>query len=117
MGYITEDYYTNTYHGEETSDDLSILIERASDVIDTITNYAIGDISLLPSVIAERVKKATAYQVEYMAANGGLSSLNGAGFSQATIGRVCFSRATEANKKGVAVAPLSIPLLESVGLL
>ena len=73
MGYITEDYYRQIYCGNDV-DGIDILIERASDIIDNVTMMRIGGeegLARLSPVIAERVRRATAAEVEYLGAVGG----------------------------------------------
>lgn len=110
MAYITEDYYLNDYKGQPTEDDLSALIERASDTVDCLTAYAVGDIDSQPEHIARLIKKAVAAQVEFMDANGGVSSC--------TIGK--FSYTAGGSSDGVSssrCSPAAVNFLEHTGLL
>jgi hypothetical protein len=67
MAYIDYTFYTDVYRGVPISDADTFLrfAERASDVIDQLTNYQIGDISQHPDWMQTLIKKAVATQVEY----------------------------------------------------
>ena len=79
MAYINSEYYYNSYGGAETSDDINILFERASEIIDILTDNAIqkngGLINFLSS-ISNKIKLAVAAQTDYLNRNGGLSFLD-----------------------------------------
>lgn len=118
MAYITEDYYLNDYKGQPTEDDLSALIERASDTVDCLTAYAVGDIDSQPEHIARLIKKAVAAQVEFMDANGGLAAFNDGGVSSCTIGK--FSYTAGGSYDGASssrCSPAAVNFLEHTGLL
>ena len=71
MPYITAEYYNNEFHGEEIeSDELARLIDAASEAIDFA---AVNPII----TVTENVKRATAYEVECLHEQGGLSALHG----------------------------------------
>ncbi|HNX64904.1 MAG TPA: hypothetical protein PKI60_06965 [Oscillospiraceae bacterium] len=112
MGYITEDYYNNVYKGEAVSD-LALLIERASDIVNMVTGYKIGDVAGISSAfIAGQIQKATAAQVEYIDQNGGTTS---GGLSSAALGKFSYSGGNTEDK--ALICPLVYSYLEPTGLL
>ena len=112
MGYITESYYNDTYKGEATTGDLAALIERASDVIDTITNYKIPDISEISSeFIKNQIMKATAAEVEYMDRNGGLDDDNS---DSVSLGKFSYNSSTGGKSN---ISKQAISYLEPTGYL
>lgn len=121
MGYITEDYYRNVYCGNDV-DGIDVLIERASDIIDNVTMMRIGGeegLARLSPVIAERVRRAVAAEVEYLGAVGGTVEVETAaklgGFS---IGK--FSVSSGSSSSGGAadfLSPSALSYLEPTGLL
>ena len=119
MGYITEEYYNEVYKGTPVDEsELSVLIERASEIIDSMAVYSI-DMDKLPEFACELVRRAVAAEVEYLDENGGVSALSGGNIAQATLGKFSYSRGTSGafSVSGMPVAPMSISLLEKAGLL
>lgn len=115
-GYIDEQYYKQRFSGE-VPEDLPFLIEAASDIIFNLTlGRSSGDIS---GVILDKVKRATAVQVKYMADNGGVEALNSGGFSQVSLGKFSYTSGGSSSSDGKTppVSAYAITLLESVGLL
>ena len=121
MGYITEDYYRQVYCGNDV-DGIDVLIERASDIIDNVTMMRIGGeegLARLSPVIAERVRRATAAEVEYLGAVGGTVEIETAaklgGFS---IGKCSVTGGSSASG-GVSdsLSPSALSYLEPTGLL
>ncbi len=115
-GYIDEQYYKQRFSGE-VPEDLPFLIEAASDIIFNLTlGRSSGDIS---GVILDKVKRATAVQVKYMADNGGIEALNSGGFSQVSLGKFSYTSGGSSSSDGKTppVSAYAITLLESVGLL
>lgn len=87
MPYIDFDYYTNTYLGSPVDEDsFPRLAQRASEVVDSVTQYRIKDIDKLPTFVQDQVKKATAAQVEFYQVNGGYESLIEEDFSNVRLG-------------------------------
>lgn len=72
MAYIDKQYYDNEYKGVPITDESTFnrLAERASDLIDQITSYQIGDITQYPELMQTLIKKAVAAQVEYFLLTG-----------------------------------------------
>lgn len=78
MPYIDYQFYTDEFQGVSLSEDVfSSLVGRASDMIDQVTNYKIESIGFdnLYPAFQQRVKKATAAQVEYLHVNGGMATI------------------------------------------
>ena len=121
MGYITEEYYRNVYCGNEV-DGLDKLILEASDKIDNATMMRIGGeegLDRLSPVIAERVRRATAAEVEYRGAVGGTVEVETAaklgGFS---IGKFSVSGGSSASGGADdSLSPSALSYLEPTGLL
>lgn len=75
MAYIDESYYTSVSATPIVGNFLQAA-ERASDLIDAYTLNAVERFNLENDypVLFEKVKKAVAYQVEFMMQNGGLEA-------------------------------------------
>lgn len=123
MAYISAKYYMNEFMGTPADDmELAALIIRASDIIDIITQYRIQNFDSLPARVQSLVKKATAYQVEYLAQNGGLATANsgqGVAADNVTIGRFSMaqSRTEKQRQTDTRICPMAISCLSSTGLL
>jgi len=120
MPYIDYDYYSNDYQGVEI-DSLSfeVLVKRASDVIDVITSDHITNIGFdtMHERIKEKIKKATAAQVEFMHLNGGAQAVHGnSGISSASIGGFSYSASSEGDSNN-KISPSVIDYLRLTGLL
>lgn len=120
--YITQEYYTNTFHGEPVDDaDFPSLCERASELVEEITMYRVTELTLsaMPEVIQERVKKAVCAQIEYLDANGGSDMDNGNDLQSAGLGKFNYTKPASANgsTQQSIYAPRSIRLLAPTGLL
>ena len=121
MGYITEEYYRNVYCGNEV-DGLDKLIREASDKIDNVTMMRIGGeegLARLSPIIAERVRRATAAEVEYLGAVGGTVEVETVaklgGFS---IGKFSVSGGSSASGGADdSLSPSALSYLEPTGLL
>lgn len=117
---VDENYYTDIYKGAEVDDDLSVLLDRASDIVRQNIFYNIDDIEKLPGFMQENIKKAVCAQVEFISSNGGLESLNSNGTSGFSIGKFSMSsgNSVSGNSSGAASpAPLMLSYLEAAGLL
>ncbi|EGL83731.1 protein gp8 [Caldalkalibacillus thermarum TA2.A1] len=124
MGYITSDYYINTYNGADAGFELGKYIERASDLIDQVTGYKIKDFDSLPPFVQEQVKKATAAQVEFYVMQGGDEAVNAGqnDLGRVGIGGFSYTRdtvhsATSESKDANRVSPAALAYLEPTGLL
>jgi hypothetical protein len=112
MAYIDYTYYTDVYKGVPIdADTFSRLSERASEIIDQVTNYAIQDFAALPAFTQEQVKKATAAQVEYLYYAGEIS-IHGDVFGNVKLGDFNYSGGTPS-----AISPAVINYLRPTGLL
>ena len=71
IGFIDLDYYRDIYHGvDDTDDNLTRAIIRATDDIKAKTMWAIDDISTYSVFIRNLLYKATAAQTEWYINNG-----------------------------------------------
>jgi hypothetical protein len=120
MAYIDETYYNETYKGKTAdAETLAVFLERATDIIDQITNYKIpfsgGGFSGLSPFVQEQVRKATAAQTEFLikyGENGGAEPQN------VSIGSFSYSggAAAEGSSDG-RTTPAVIEYLKPTGLL
>lgn len=123
MAYIDYTYYTDVFHGPEIAQsDFDRLAEVASDIIDASCSKAIDE-----TFDMELVKKATAYQVEYLNAQGGVSAATG-GSSYQSVSEslddysISVSTSESAREEayslnGIPLSALSIALLKKAGLI
>lgn len=88
MGYITIDYYRNTYNGIPVAGDATLqgYIDRASRTIDRLTRFTITDLSSYSAYVQDKVMLATASQVEYLAEYGPTSTTVEGGGGDFSIG-------------------------------
>jgi len=115
MGYITADYYTNTYLGIPASSSAELLkyIERASDDVNRSCQWGIV-IADLDAVELELVQKATAAQVEYYVKNGDV--YNQTGSTSETI--MSYSRTKkDSESKNQSLSGRATGYLEQTGLM
>lgn len=118
--YIDYAFYTNTFEGSPVDEaTFGSLVERASDMVDIATNYKIERIGFenLHERIKLRVQKATAAQLEYMAVNGGILSLQSDGITNASLGRYSYTEDSSNNSKSKTICDLSKSYLKATGLL
>lgn len=123
MGYITPEYYNDEYKGLNAGNELEKYIERASDLIDQVTNYKIKDFESLHEFIQKQVKKATAAQVEFYVMQGGDAEVN-AGDDMSTVGIgsfnysvVHYGRDGRVNPDTKRISPNALAYLRPTGLL
>ncbi len=121
MAFADEQYYRKVYKGAEVDDDLSVLLDRASDMVQAQVLYRLDDLDKLPSFMKENIKKATCAQVEFINANGGLEwfdNSNSGGFS---IGKFSMSGSSGASgtssKNSQSFSGTALAYLEAAGLL
>lgn len=128
VAYITAEYYNDDYHGAPVPDaaTLTRYLESASALIDGLTHYALvqSGIDALPVFVSDRVKKATAAQVDAFARGGGDNSLTLPNASAASYGIGTFnvtagaaSAKQSARSALDAVPPLVYSYLGPTGLL
>lgn len=112
MAYITFEQY-KTLYGTPTisAQDFPAYAERASDLIDSITQYRIvqgGGFSALPPWLQTLVEKATAAQVLYLSELGLETVLTGQTGQSYTVGKVSVSGGGLSNQAGATAANLMI---------
>ncbi|WP_153124670.1 hypothetical protein [Peribacillus tepidiphilus] len=124
MAYIDKQYYDNEYKGVPIADESTFnrLAERASDVIDEMTEYKIQDFNTLTTFQQTQVKKATAAQIEYMVTSGE-SVIHGSNFGSVSIGSFSYSEGAKGsndsriNRNEQRTSPAVIGYLKPTGLL
>jgi hypothetical protein len=121
MAYIDQEYYTNTFGGIAIpATDFPALARTASDIIDAAAMRPIVDAT------DENVKKATAYQTEYLFQQGGTDAYTGfaaaANVENEKLGDYSITAqqtqaAQEAGSSigGIPVSPLAIATLRKGG--
>lgn len=107
MSYIDEDYYLNNFKGETSNEDLSLIISRASDMVDILTMYKIKDINSVDAFTKNQIQKATAVQTEFIIKNGGLANLDVASSSESvTVGKFSYSNSNANSKERYSATAL-----------
>lgn len=114
---VDESYYRDVYKGAGVYDDLGVLLDRASDIVQQHTLYRLDNIDSLPSFMQENVKKAVCVQAEFIDQNGGLDGLTSGGVTSFSIGKFSMSAGTSGDSRSPAVSPLMLSYLEAAGLL
>lgn len=130
MPYITPEYYNNVYKGAAAPDsaDLERYIERASDIIDQVTNFQLygKDINGLPPFFRDLIMKATAAQVEFYVMKGGDAAVNAGtdDMNSVSVGSFSYSTGGGSSSNGgssgarsARVSPSVLSFLEPTGLL
>lgn len=125
MAYITPDYYTNEYKGVDAGKDLEKFIERASDVIDQLTNDVLfgKDVETIAEYLQIKVRKATAAQVEFYVLSGSSEEVDTGKdtFTNVSIGSFAYgagsSQGGSESRDVDRVSPSTLSLLRSTGLL
>ena len=125
MAYIDSDYYLNTFKGEPVEDPpLDTYINRASDMIDILTNFLIPCVGFdnLTPFQQDQIKKATAYQVEFYVLNGGDASINAGetdDLDNVRVGSFSYAKGnkTDGNRDINRVSPQTLSMLFPTGLL
>lgn len=115
-------YYAPNIVHEADLTELSLLMRRASDVIDILTMHKIGGragFNSLPRHLQKAIQKATAAQVETMYYAGGLDTVTGAQPQSVTVGKFSYSAAGTAGETvgGIPLSPLARGYLAPTGLL
>ncbi len=127
MSIVDEDYYKNVYKGVPIENDLSVILERASDIVRQNCLYVIDDIEALPSFMQENLKKAVCAQAEFIEVNGGIKEFSAAnstcssgfsigGFSMSGSGSG-YSSGNISGKISARNSPEMLSYLEAAGLL
>ena len=124
MAFIDADYYANEFKGNAIPDSkFERLAELASDVIDGLITVEMTDEEKQASV---NVKKATAYQLEFMYEHGGIDTILGysdVGITSESLGDYSVSTGggTAASiaktSDGIPVSPMALQYLRKDGLM
>ena len=122
MPYATQEYYTDTFHGEPVDTaDFPSLLERAAEIVEEMCMYRVMEsrMDTYGTDIQERIKKAICAQVEYLDANGGSDMDNGADLQSAGLGKFSYSRApgVGGSTQQSVYAPRAMRILAPTGLL
>ena len=123
MGYVTQEYYSDTFLGESVDDtDFPGLLERASEIVEEMTMYRLTPVTFLAMSqdIQERVRKAVCAQIEYLNANGGSEMDNGADVQSASLGKFSYTKTSAGSNDSSAqsiYAPRAQRILMPTGLL
>ena len=124
MAYVTLEYYKGTFLGNPIEEaDFNRLAMIASDVIDALVTRPIND-----DTDKDQLAKATAYQVEYIAAQGGIAAVTGAAENQKIVTEklddysIAEERTEESKQRlptinGIPVSPLTLSILRKMGLM
>lgn len=124
MAFIDADYYANEFKGNSVPESkFARLAELASDVIDGLITVEMTDEEKQASV---NVKKATAYQLEFMYEHGGIDVILGySDFDVASESLGDYSYSTGGSSaanitrtsEGIPVSPLALQYLRKDGLM
>lgn len=122
MPYVTQNYYSNTFHGEPVDEaDFPSLLDRATEIIEEMCMYRIseGNLNKYGTDTQERIRKAVCAQIEYLDANGGSDMDNGADLQSAGLGKFNYSKASGAggSTQQPIYAPRALRILAPTGLL
>lgn len=133
MIYITQEEYAVFFPGTAVQpEEFTPLAEIASSVIEVITMHRVltqEQMDALPEFVRQRIKKATAMEIDLMIAQGGFSVAQGWGMDASlgseTIGKYHYSLAEAyagssdrlRTINGVPIAPLVFATLFPTGLL
>lgn len=121
--YVDEAFYKNDYEGTPVDDkDFSRLSKRASDIIDSLTDYQVPKIGLdkFSEHVQLLIKKACCSQIEYYQLEGIDLDASGSILSgqSASIGGFSYSSSNQStSKQANRVAPGCLSYLEGTGLL
>lgn len=123
MAYIDYEYFKTEFAGcDIPNPEFLRLVSIASDVIDSIVSIDIDE----NADYMNSVKKATAYEVEMIYAQGGADAITGMAscnaVSSESLGSYSISMSNNSNnsvksKGGIPISELSISLLKKAGLM
>ena len=124
MAYIDYAYYRNEFHGSKIAEEeFDRIAEAASDIVDAICEET--DLGAYEE--GSRFKKAIAYEVEYLNAEGGLDAITGRAASSMastsehlddytiTTSRSQAAISGQCSFNGLPVSPIAVSLLKSIG--
>ena len=116
MPYIDIDYFEENSDISIVEAELTILINRASEIINVITMNLQGRaFEALPSITQDKVKLSTVAEVEALYLAGGTESLAGNILSSAAIGKFNYSKG--GNDTNIPTSPMIALYLANTGLL
>lgn len=125
MAYIDYSYYTSTFHGTIVAEAMfARLAEVASDVIDSIVSRPVNMLDESSDAFS-KVKKACAYIVETLDANGGIDAITGFSASSVnseSLGDYSVSNGNSAGQStglwfgDIRIPQLAYALLQAAGL-
>ena len=124
MAYIVKTDYTAFTTTTISDSDFTLISERASDIIDTITFNKIADkgISFYPLSVQNKIKKATCALCESIQISGGVTALaqSNDNLTNVSIGSFSYGKAPNSDTNiiyGVTIPPLLYMYLAGTGLL
>ena len=124
MAYIVKSDYTSFTTTAISDNDFTLISERASDIIDTITFNKVADkgISFYPSSVQNKIKKATCALCESIQTNGGVTALAQSTDDLTSVSIGSFSYGKNSNSGtnsvyGVTIPPMLYMYLAGTGLL
>lgn len=113
MAYIDQNYYTNTFRGTPVTN-FDRLADIASDIIDSMVVVPVSSLDVTSAEYG-KVKKACAYIVESLDANGGVDAVNGLSSSSAdseSLGDYSISASqSSSTRNGIWFGDIMIPML------
>ncbi len=120
--YITQEYYTDIFHGELADiADFPFLCARAGEIVEEMTMYRVTELTFpaLPEDMKERIKKAVCAEIEYLDANGGADMDNGNDLQSAGLGKFSYTKSSGAggSARQSVYAPRAVRILAPTGLL
>lgn len=116
MPYIDIEYFNTNSDLTIGDAELTILIDRASEIINSLTMDLQGRaLEALPLLSQDKVKLATMAQVETLFHAGGTESLFGGDLPSATIGK--FSYSSDSGSDKIPISPMVRLYLSNTGLL
>lgn len=122
MNYIDIDFYKEFTKTDIDIDSFNQLVEVASRIIDDKTMNKATKFDTFPDSIQDRIKKATASQLNKLVKDGGINGINKANIVSESIGNYNYTKASKAEQKvetinGIEVSPMVDIYLRPTGLL
>ena len=120
MTYVDQAYYNDTYKGDTIpSDEFDSLEQRASELIDDLTQYRIvqsdNGIDDYSDFVKTQFKKSVCAQIEFLYANSGPELLTSDNMQSAGLGK--FSYSSGCTGKTRIIAPMAYRYLDQTGLI
>jgi len=120
MVYVDQTYYDDTYKGDSIpEDEFEALEQRASELIDDLTQYRVAQsdngIADYSAFVQKQFKKAVCSQIEFMNANGGSELLTADNMQSAGLGK--FNYSSGGSVKTRIIAPMVYRYLDPTGLM